>query len=365
MPFLTGGQGFQAFRPVFAPTGERGAPVAFVSAWFSKRRLAGLFRGLEPDTRARVAFGSTEVFATPDAPRTGSERSVALGGARWRITARGKEVSHASALAVLVGGAVLAAMLAVFTWARITSERRLRDARDSERAARRTSERLERNTAILQRLAASLSAAALPTEVAEAAVPFLFETFDARLATVGVAYGDDVRTLKVFSGTPEAERQWRPIPASASSPTADAMRVRRTVELHGWDLIRQTYPGEVEQLLAGIQSIVVAPLSRGTGAVGVGFAEERVPSEDERRMLDAIAEELTRALDRATLLESERDARLQAELMELNAERLAAAATTEEVAAATVAVIEAFGADAVLLWSFGDGQGTPSAHASP
>ena len=356
IPFLVGGRGYQAFRPVFAPMRERSAPVAFVSAWFSKRGIAGVFRGLEPDLRARVTFEGAEVFATADAPRTGVARSLELGGGTWSITARGGKVSHASALAVLVGGAVLALMLAAFTWARVTSERRLRDAHDSERVARRASELLERNTAILQRLAASLSAAALPTEVAEAAVPFLFEAFDALLATVGVAYGDDVRTLKVVSGTPRPDWRWRPIPASASSPTADAMRVRRVVELQGWDVIRQAYPGEVEQLLAGIQSIVVVPLPRATGAVGVGFAEQRILRDGERRMLEGIAEELSRALDRATLLESERDARLQAELMERNAERLAAARTAQEVAAATVAEIEAFGADAVLVWSFRGGQ---------
>ena len=68
-------------------------------------------------------------------------------------------------------------------------------------------------------------------------------------------------------------------------------------------------------------------------------------------MLDAIAEELGRALERAALLESERDARLQAELLERNAARLAAATTDEEVAASTVAEIEEFGADVVFVWS--------------
>ena len=71
-------------------------------------------------------------------------------------------------------------------------------------------------------------------------------------------------------------------------------------------------------------------------------------------MLDAIAEELTRALERAALLEGERDARLQAELMERHASRLAAATTGAEVAAATVGEIETFGADVVFVWALGD-----------
>ena len=202
VPFLTGGSGFQAFRAVYAPTQESGRPVGFVSAWFGRRILAGVFRDLPADVRARVGFGGTEIFATSDRPSTGAVRSLELGGRRWFIVARGSDVSHASALAILLGGGVLVLMLALFTAARVTSERRLRSAHEAERAARERSEVLERNASALQRLGASLSAAALPTEVAEAVVPFLFESFGARLATVGVAHGDDVRTLKVVEGTP-------------------------------------------------------------------------------------------------------------------------------------------------------------------
>ena len=71
-------------------------------------------------------------------------------------------------------------------------------------------------------------------------------------------------------------------------------------------------------------------------------------------MLDAVAEELGRALERAALLESERDARRQAEFLERNAARLAAATTVEEVAASTVAEFEVFGADVVFVWRVGD-----------
>lgn len=354
--FLTGGSGFQAFRPIYSPTRERGAPVAFVSAWFGRRILASVFRDLPEDVRARIGFGGTEIFATTDRPGTGAVRSVELGGRRWLVVARGNDVSHASALAILLGGGVLALMLGLFTAARVTSERRLRHAHEAERAARERSELLERNASALQRLGASLSAAALPTEVAEAVVPFLFESFGARLATVGVAHGDEVRTLKVVEGTPPDEWRWQPVSASAASPAADAMRLGQVVALHGWDSIREAYPGpeEVEQLLAGVESMHVLPLRRASGAVGVGFEGRRTLTRAEERMLDAIAEELGRALDRATLLESEHDARLQAEAMERNAERLAAASTAVEVAAATVDEIVSFGADVVFVWGLGE-----------
>ncbi|MGA8487499.1 MAG: CHASE domain-containing protein, partial [Gaiella sp.] len=356
VPFLTGGSGFQAFRPVYAPTQENGGPVAFVSAWFGRRMLGSVFRDLPEDLRARVGFGGTEIFATVDRPSTGAVRSLELGGRRWDVVARGSDVSHGSALAILVGGGVLALMLALFTAARVSSERRLRRAHDAERAARERSEVLERNASALQQLGASLSAAALPTEVAEAVVPFLFESLDARLAIVGVAHGDDVRTLKVVEGTPRDEWHWRPVSASASSPTADAIRLGRVVALQGWDNIREAYPGpdQVEQLLAGVESMHVVPLHGASGAAGVGLDERRPLTGAEERMLDAIAEELGRALDRAALLESEHEARLQAEAMERNAERLAAASTAVEVAAATVDEIGSLGADVVFVWGLGE-----------
>jgi len=365
IPFSTGGRGLVAFRPVYAPTNDGGPPIAYVTAWFGQRTLAKVFRQLPPDVRARVSVGGSEVYAAPGAPRTGAVRSVELGDRRWRVTARGPEVSHASAFTVLGGGAVLASMLGVFTVARSTSERRLRRAHDAERAARERSEVLERNTSILQRLAASLSAAALPAEVAEAAVPYLFEAFGAVICAIGVAHGDDVQTLNVAAGTPPGEWRWRPVDGSQPGPTADAMRLGRIVALQGWDRIREAYPAETDQLLAGVGSIHVVPLREATGAVGVGLADERRLTDSELEMLDAVATELARALDRAALFESERDARLQAELMERNAERLAAASTAADIAAATVAEIEAFGADVVFVWAFSDEQSLDVLASSP
>jgi serine/threonine-protein kinase RsbW len=212
-------------------------------------------------------------------------------------------------------------------------------------------EEARRHADILQRLTAGLSAAALPTEVAEAAVPCLLEGFDADLCSVGLAAGEDVRTLKVPAGTEPTEVEWRPVPLTSSTPTADAIRTRRVIELHSRDEIAERYPREVvEQLIPGIDSMLVVPLPRATGAIGVAYAEHHVLGHSDRGLLDAIAEELTQALERAALLERERDARLHAELMERNAAHLAAAMTVADVAAATVADFEAFGAGIAFVW---------------
>jgi serine/threonine-protein kinase RsbW len=354
--FVLAGRGFAAFRPVYPPKGMSDAPVAFVTTRFSIRGITNALRALPPDIRARLTIDGTEVFSTADPATDGVTRSLGLGGRRWVLTASGEPVGHASSFAILVGGLILMVMLAAFAWTRASSERRLLRANEAEREARTHSEALERNAArlearanLLQRLAAALSAAALPNEVAEAAVPFLFQAFGADVGTVGITWGDDVRTLKVRVDAPD-ERHWRPVPRTESTPTADALRHRRVIEFHGREEIAKHYPPDVEQLLEGIVSMVVVPLPRQTGAVGVAFTEQHALDDDDQRLLDAVAEELAQALERAALLEAERDARLHAELLERNATRLAAAATAAEVAESTVADIEAFGADVVLVW---------------
>ena len=438
----------------------------------------------------------------------GATRTLPLGGRQWLVTARGEPVSRSSSLAILVGGAILALMLGAFTWARLSSERRLVLAHEAERAARERSELLERTAAHLV-VAATASEVALSTVadlvaagVDVAAVYVGRAATEERLAgegvpgdlycadriaaeametgrTIEIGASDEIRArywpeqapptplesllavpvlgsrgevagalvagsrrpgwlvpemrpvvvgvaeqcgvalgacapplgrrrgaascrhpaaprceplrrgpshrgrggehpvpLRGVRHRPRDRRrrggrrrahaegsgraaiptlwQWRPVPRSTSTPTADAMRERRPIELHGHERIREAYPPELEQLLADVASMVVVPFPRATGAVGVAFHEDRLLTLDERRMLDAIAEELTRALERAALLEGERDARHQAELMERHASRLAAATTGAEVAAATVGEIEAFGADVVFVWALGD-----------
>lgn len=500
IPFALGQSGFQAFRPIYPPGAVRGAPVGYVTTWFSKQVLADVFSTLPPEVRARISLGDAQVYATGDPPVHGAGRAFTLGGRRWVVRASGKPASRSAALTVLVGGGLLALMLGTFTWVRISSERRLVRAHGAERAARVRSELLERvavhlgaagtapevaaatvadlatagldvaavyagsvaererlaaegspealvladaaaaeamaggravelatgeeisryggaraarleallavplfgarreaagalvagsrspdrllpemrpvvvgvaeqcsvalerarlrsveeearrRSDILQRLVASLSGAALPAEVAEASVPYLFEAFDADLATVEVAAGDEVRALNVPAGLHRDAWWWMPVPRETPTPASDAGQGRHLIELHGRGAIQEAYPSEVEQLLSRITSMVVVPLPRAAGAVGVAFCDDRELTHDERRMLDEIAEELTRSLERAALLEAERDARLQAELLERHAARLAAAVTAEEVAAAAVTELVAFGADAVCVW---------------
>lgn len=204
-------------------------------------------------------------------------------------------------------------------------------------------EEARRRADLLQRLTGELSAAALPTEVAEACVPYLFEAFDADLCSLGVAWDDDVRTIKFPAGIEPDQAEWLHVSRSNPTPTADAIRSQAVIELHGREQIASRYPPEVEVLMHGMESMLVQPLPGATGAIGVAFRRHRVLSASERELLGEIARDLSQALDRAALLERERDARLHAELMEKNAAHLAASASVADVAAVTVADLESAG----------------------
>ena len=357
VPFLTGGSGFQAFRAVYAPTQESGRPVGFVSAWFGRRILAGVFRDLPADVRARVGFGGTEIFATSDRPSTGAVRSLELGGRRWSIVARGSDVSHASALAILLGGGVLVLMLALFTAARVTSERRLRSAHEAERAARERSEApgAERVGAAAARRQPLGRRSAdrgrrggrpLPLRVVRRASRHGRRRPRGRRADVEGRNGNTARRVALAAG---------PVVGVQPDGRCDAARPGRRAPGMG------QHPGGVPgtgrvRAAARRRRVAACPAaSRGIGRRRCRTSRSGAPSTPaEQRLLDAIAEELGRALDRAALLESEHEARLQAEAMERNAERLAAAATAGEVAAATVDEIVSLGADVVIVWGLGE-----------
>ena len=221
-----------------------------------------------------------------------------------------------------------------------------------ERARLHTLEREARRRAtILQHLAARLSAAARPAEVAEATVPALTEAFDADLAVVGVVSGEEIAVLWATQAYAHEERDWASVPVSAGS-IVSAAAGGDPVEAHGRSQIVGFGDGDAAARLAaeGVVSLLMLPLPGSAGCLGVGFRRIRVLTAGERDLLEAIAAELAQTLERATLFEAEREARLRAELMEQNAAHLAAASTVTDVASATVADVETFGADVVYVW---------------
>jgi serine/threonine-protein kinase RsbW len=205
---------------------------------------------------------------------------------------------------------------------------------------------------VLQHLAARLSAAVVTTAVAEGTVTCLLDVFAADTSLVGIASGREVRVLSVVREDGGERRQWTSSPLTVRTPASEAVGRQAPVEAHGpmeisrlYDATHAPAPGGSE-----LSSLLVVPLQGTTGAIGVGFERMRVLSASERELLEALGYEVGQALERATLFERERDARLRAELMERNAAHLAAAASIAEVAETTVSDLEAFGADLVFVW---------------
>jgi serine/threonine-protein kinase RsbW len=222
-----------------------------------------------------------------------------------------------------------------------------------ERARLQAIEREARHHAdVLQHLAATLSAAVVTTEVAEATVACLLDVFAADTSLVGTVNGRDVRVLSVARAEGGEQRQWTSSPLTVRTPASEAVGRRAPVEAHGRTQMSQLYDiaHAPAPFVSELSSLLVVPLRGTAGAIGVGFERIRVLGASERGLLETLGDEVAQALERATLFEGERDARLRAELMERNAAHLAAAASIAEVAQTTVSDLEAFGAELVFVW---------------
>ena len=213
-----------------------------------------------------------------------------------------------------------------------------------------------RRASIMQYLGTSLSAAVRPSEVAEACVPSLFDAFAADVCLVTIVTPDDQNLLSVSRRDGVEERRWEAEPwvgTPAGEARSDAGGL---VEAHSPDEAARLYGEKTASELVefGVESMVLIPLRGAAGSIGVAFCSAHVLNDDDRRLLTAIRDELSRALDRATLFDAERDARRRAELMEQNAAHLAAATTPTDVARSTVEDFEGFGADVVYVWRLRD-----------
>ena len=91
LPFVFGGRGLQAIRPIYDPTGDDDdLPIGFVSAWFGRDAIVDALARLPADVRARVTLSGEELFETDDpraAGRRGWSRSPTDGSSSRRAAA--------------------------------------------------------------------------------------------------------------------------------------------------------------------------------------------------------------------------------------------------------------------------------------
>lgn len=185
---------------------------------------------------------------------------------------------------------------------------------------------------ILGEHANRLAAAILPRDVA---IVTATTVYDALLPDGhGIARRDGDTVLLYFvDGIGDAlERKWQRSPLSLDTPLHEAIRTGRITELHGHEGRARRYSAEVVAAMSSFESLIYWPLPNGTGAIGVGFTNERRLPDLDRHLLGAIAAQHAEALQRAVLHEQVRRRSVQTEAMQELATMLAAATAPEQMA---------------------------------
>ena len=208
---------------------------------------------------------------------------------------------------------------------------------ERERDARRRAELLEGN-------AAHLAVARTPAEVGVSTVSEV------------EGYGADV-VVVVWRLAPEAELVELAASASVADAASSLARHELVAEALGTNALatvrsgreyRSRFPRAARHTSRpALECLSAVPLRSASGAIVgamlVGSKQRGWLTAERRRVVLGVAGQTGVALERALLFETEREARLLAELLEGHAAHLAVSVTTAEVAAATVADLERAG----------------------
>ncbi|HEX8140462.1 MAG TPA: PAS domain S-box protein [Pyrinomonadaceae bacterium] len=197
----------------------------------------------------------------------------------------------------------------------VDNARLYRAERQTRQAAERTSDLLMR----LQAVAASLSQALTPQQVATAVIEQGLISLGAHAGSV-VLLREQSTELELVGtvGFPqEVTERWRHFSVNEAVPVADAIRARTPVIIEELEKWKKHYPGLGPLAsVTGSRALVAFPLvveGRTIGALGLSFPEPRSFSEDDRAFMVALAQQCAQALERAHLYETEQRLRTQAE----------------------------------------------------
>ncbi len=186
-------------------------------------------------------------------------------------------------------------------------ERALAHARDdAERAVRRLQRLLEVTEALSQARTAEdvMSVLALQADRA----------FGVYSVAAYVLRGDALELVSAMGPAGESSDRIRRIPLDSPYPAATAAREREAIWLETPHAIATRFPQLVQlaPYAARFGAMAALPLRAGDtilGSVGFGFANPGAFPPEERELLAAAAEQCAIALDRARLLDAEREAR--------------------------------------------------------
>jgi PAS domain S-box-containing protein len=194
--------------------------------------------------------------------------------------------------------------------------------------ARREVERARDLTARLQALTAALAASGTPDEVAEVVVAQAVVATGAATGMLALRErgAESGAILRQTGLAPEVLQEYARFPLSAPAPAAECIRTGQAFFLESRDELLARFPG-----IAGVweslatRALATVPLTVAgdtIGAMSFTFTAERGFPEESRDFFMALGRQCGQALERARLVEAEREARDMAERAASRARRL-------------------------------------------
>ena len=200
----------------------------------------------------------------------------------------------------------LLAMVSDATYDREREAALVRARDDAERAVNR----IERLLGVTE----ALSQARTVEDVMSVLVLHADRAFGISSAAGYVLEGDALELVAAMGPAEESRDRIRRLPLDSPYPAAAAARTREPLWLETREAIATRFPRltELAPYAGGFAAMAALPLKVGgtlLGAVGFGFAGRLPFPPEERDLLAAAAEQCALALDRARLLDAEREAR--------------------------------------------------------
>jgi GAF domain-containing protein len=155
----------------------------------------------------------------------------------------------------------------------------------------------------LARVVADVASTRDPGVLAEVVTDNAAEVLGADSASLCTFDGAELRLVGMRSARPVDEEHWRRVPAGASTPLADCVRLGQPVSAGSRAEVERRWPGLFPPE-SGERSVVAVPLLTGdrcVGAMGLSFPHARSFDGPDGRYLAALADSVAQALERFTV----------------------------------------------------------------
>ncbi len=271
----------------------------------------------QPAVAALLVVVPMAASAVASVPLTGGFAAAAVAGAvglGW-VHGWSPVAPHALVTAgVVAGSAVAVVVAAVRARDEVALVAALRG-RDRERRRRRAAEVRNR----LHRLAAALAVSSSVADVADTTFDSLRSSMGPAAGLLGLveqgadAEGRAARVCQSFGYRPGLTDRWPMVPLDPDIPSTAVVVAQRAIYAESADAFGRRWPRVAEDVArSGLEALCLLPLvvsSRSVGFLTVSWAQRRRFSDEERRFLQALADQCAQALERARLAEAERRAR--------------------------------------------------------